>query len=170
MNGAGVYPISDAFYSPQAMLTDGMPWDVSGFSMPTLAKVARIPSEAFKMAFGTTDYQKQKDGSYKATQTLRDNSTKEIQIALGEAILHHGCKDGSLMNNLVGREVGTRVQSEPATGGSIFPPCLTPCPPHLPLDPIASAIKADKALGMQMKDLCKKYKKSIKQMSAILKS
>lgn len=162
MNGAACYPISSEWYSPAMMLTDGLPWDVAGLGETEQARMADIPDSAYVIAVGAKGYKK--DGAtLKATQTLYDGRMQEHSFTQAQQILHHGCKDGSLINVLSSRNGS---QGEPVTGGSSL------SPPHDTSGTQASLseqIQADKKGGMKWKDMMRKYKLSPAQLSKAIK-
>lgn len=107
MNGAGVYPFESVHYSPQMMLTDNIPWDVAGLSLSAFHKITFVPDSAYILTYGVTKCHKNSEGTITATKTLQDGTIGEIAFKLGDAILHHGCKDESLLDIICGIPVKT---------------------------------------------------------------
>lgn len=133
LNGAAVYPISAQYYNQKMMLMDGIPWDVAGMDEGIAPQRKEIPSDVYTVAFGTRDYKR--DGTrFTATQKLANGETKPFSFELNRQILHHGCKDGSLMDLLV------------------------PCAGSKPAMETSNPIKADRDAGMKWKDLMSKYR------------
>lgn len=104
MNGAGVYPISTAHYSKEALLSEQLPWDVAGFAGNELLKVHRIPKDVYLMGFRSKNFVKTGEHTFDAIREVINNVgvTEPYSINTTQAILHHGCKDGSLMDAVHG--------------------------------------------------------------------
>lgn len=138
MNGAAAYPISAQFYYDKMMLMEGLPWDVAGMNDETAsARRKDMPTEIYTMAFGTHGY-KREGQKFTATQQLHDQTTKPYEFTLDKQLLHHGCKDGTLIDCLVPQKKPTNL---------------------IPFED-AQGVKADAAAGMKWKDMLKKYKMS----------
>lgn len=165
MNGAGVYPISSQYYNIRMMLVDGIPWDVAGLGEEASARRKDIPQEAYALGFGTTAYKR--DGQhFTATQTLHDGNSRPYEFELREQILHHGCKDGSLMD-LLAEKVELKKPEPPAKDGlKSGSKILSSKEVKEKID----LIKSDRDAGMPWKELMKKHRMSPASLSLILKS
>jgi hypothetical protein len=112
MNGAGCYPFDPQHFSAVMMLADGAPWDVLGLSEVPY-KIAFIPDDAYLLTYGVThcvaDYVGAGEMTIKATKTVQDGTVTQISFVLKDQLLHHGCKDGSLIDLLEkAKEVKTK--------------------------------------------------------------
>lgn len=98
MNGGGVYP-NTANMPKYALLMDGLPWDVAGLT--ELHKIGEIPANVYIMAFGSTFYKKIGDNKYSCKQNFMNGDQHNLEIEIESThMLHHGCKDGSLIDCL----------------------------------------------------------------------
>lgn len=102
MNGAGVYPFEPTHFSQMMMLADGAPWDI--FLYERLDKIAFMPDSAYCLTYGVTECRMSIGGLFKATKTVQDGTVTSTEFELKDQILHHGCKDGSLIDCLTPRE------------------------------------------------------------------
>lgn len=99
MNGACCYPIANQWYNAAMILTDGAPWDVAGLNTGIEpARLAEVPDTAYEVQVGARDFVG--SGTLSGGQHLRDGKVKAITFTRAEHILHHGCKDGSLIDAL----------------------------------------------------------------------
>jgi hypothetical protein len=99
MNGAGCYSFDGQHYSPLMMLGDGAPWDVLGLA-ENQHKIAYIPDSAYSLTYGVTKCARKNSGAIAATKTVQDGTVSQCEFVLNGQILHHGCKDGSLIDLL----------------------------------------------------------------------
>lgn len=196
MNGAGVYPIVTDHYNQNMMLCETLPWDVAGLSNygGGLIKTADLGESFYSMGFGTRRYSKN-GSSFSATQTIA-GSDSPYTFNLTSQYLHHGCKDGSLIDCLMPAKEEVVV----ATKQVIEPPKIT-IPdrtqndaPKIQFDDkgriikqsninkakkvmdvkkldkqTVEEIKLDKEAGLSWKELMAKYKVTPAQLSKALK-
>ena len=151
MNGGGCYPLDAKPYNTKIMLAERLPWDVNGLCDEKLPQIGQL-NDIYAHHYGTHSYKKGKDG----LECLRGNNkdAQVIKVDLSGKIIHHGCKDGSLIDFLC--QPGSHgVQGDPVTGIDSFPPLKQP-----PVDTPswAEQAKADHAAGMKWRDLLAKYK------------
>lgn len=104
MNGAGCYSFDGIHYTPMMMLGEGAPWDVLGLS-ENQNKIAYIPDAAYALTYGITKCERKNETTFTATKTVQDGTVSQCEFELKEQILHHGCKDGSLIEILSKKEV-----------------------------------------------------------------
>lgn len=97
MNGAGIYTLDLGRFNAELMLADGAPWDVVGLSGGNLQQVSLTPDSAYMLTYGITECVKQADGTIKSVKTVQDGTVTDCVFKLDQHIIHHGCKDGSLM-------------------------------------------------------------------------
>ena len=178
MNGAGVYPCAQmngqlANYNQNLLLAETLPWDVAGLT--SLASIHSMPKNEYIHAFGTTEYVKDQE-MLQGKQTLMNGQTSQFIFKLGNQIIHHGCKDGSLIDALIGKAVAPREDPNRNAISNKFIPyevekeevkeveTKTPEPVELTLK---DKILKDKADGIPYKQLLKKYKLHPKKMKEI---
>jgi hypothetical protein len=132
LNGAAIYPTREFImagkepyflYSQEMMLATNTPWDVA--SLHNLYYCSSMPEGTYVQAFGTTNYKKsitEEEKYLTATQTLVDGTKKEINFNFtNQIMLHHGCKDGSLIDILIGKTIiptvkeSITVQTDPVS-------------------------------------------------------
>jgi hypothetical protein len=119
MNGACCYPIANQWYNEPMMLADGVPWDVAGLNTQREpARMAEVPDTAYEVQVGAEGFVG--TGSLSGGQRMRDGSVKPITFTPAEHILHHGCKDGSLIDALRLRH-GTQGEPAALQGGNESP-------------------------------------------------
>ena len=156
MTGAGVYSFLAQHYSENMMLMDGIPWDVAGLCAADSHKIYYIPESAYLHVFNSTNY-KIMDGNYVGQKKDMNGMTSEIKEPIAQHILHHGCKDGSLMRALGG--VSSSIEVPKKEKKIKYMQSFT-----LPIDDII----ADKKSGMSWHNLLRKYKVSPVSLKAIL--
>lgn len=169
MNGAGCYPFDPQHFNPIMMLGEGAPWDVLGLSNRDHV-IAYIPDEAYMLTYGITECARKEIG-FRAKKTTQDGKVSTIEFVLKEQLLHHGCKDGSLIDLL-------------------SKPIKIPVPVVKPPERLLAALKykskkrmpksaaraqnqkaeiiADRKNGMGWNDLIGKYRVNPKHLKAIL--
>jgi len=105
MNGGGVYPFGMQYFSPETMLVENVPWDVAGLTgQPFLKLVNDLGHTRYSMHFSTTEYKKLSEGKYGATKTPHGKPAFPITCDIFTThLIHHGCKDASLMDHLMGK-------------------------------------------------------------------
>lgn len=156
MNGAGVYPVSTQFYSQEAMMSQTLPWDVAGFAGMQLQKVHRIPNDVYLMGFRSRGLKKVADHTYSGEREIINQvgTNQPYTINTSNAILHHGCKDGSLMDAVLGKvPCGTSEPKPESLNASVIK-----LPEVTQLHPQTFDILKDHGVGMKWKDLISKYK------------
>jgi len=181
MNGAACYPIANSWYNERMMLTDGVPWDVAGMATNNQPeRLADVPEAAYAVHVGCRGFTTN-GSTLKAQQTDYTGKSELISFDLAQQILHHGCKDGSLIDVL---SLRNGASGEPTTG-TLGQPSETPgiqAPPKIkilptPGNPVAmlkrdvelrNKILVDKAGGMTYKKLLGKYKLNPKRLSYLL--
>ena len=153
MNGAAVYPISTSHYSKEALLSDQLPWDVAGFAGNELLKVHRIPREVYLMGFRSKNFVKTGENAFEGIREVINNAgaIEPCTLNTSQAILHHGCKDGSLMDAF-----SNPVQKSPTSNTN---------KPEVSKN---EEILKDHASGMKWKDLISKYKIAPVELKKIL--
>lgn len=174
MNGAAIYPArkdrEGRWYNAGMMLAKNIPWDVAG--MQDMTMCCGAGRDLYTHCFGTRSYVKNGD-SYTAVQRLHDGSESTKTIRIPEtALLHHGCKDGSLVDLLMGKgfvqettkNEGRPVDQEIKISISGNPLSVQFSPPSV----IENQVRSDKAAGMKWKELISKYKLSPKKLKEIL--
>jgi len=173
MNGAGVYPVSTHFYSQEAMMSQTLPWDVAGFAGMQLQKVHRIPNDVYLMGFRSKGFKKTEEHVYSGEREIINQvgTNQPYTINTSNAILHHGCKDGSLMDAVGGTLdqkvwVPVKVQDAPNTESLIAQ--VIKLPETTSIHPQMYDILKDHANGMKWKDLISKYKIAPKVLKSIL--
>lgn len=163
MNGGAVYPIDTRFYSQSTMIGDSLPWDVAGFAGNDLQKVAAIPNDVYVMVSRSYGYWKEDD---KIVGAQKHRKTGEVEryvpVDLTKALIHHGCKDGSLMDTLMGVKTQAAVLHSAPEAVSLPPPA----PPSI--QSREDQIRADKAADMKWKDLIRKYKIAPRDLKKVL--
>lgn len=95
MNGAAVYPRNAIDYSASFVLSGGNPWDINS-SKDIEGKVNDI-SDCYRITFGSFAF----SGSFTrwaCYQKFADGEVKMVEGAFARQFLHHGCKDGSLLD------------------------------------------------------------------------
>lgn len=106
LNGAAIYPTNNStprYYNEKMMLTMGLPWDVAGMGEGLLGFSTMLSQDKYIHAFGTWDYRKE-GNELTATQKLMTGAVFEKKYVLNGQIMHHGCKDGSLIDVLMGKK------------------------------------------------------------------
>lgn len=171
MNGSGVYPFGMQFFSSELMLVENMPWDVAGLSGLALEDVQDMTHLKYSMHFSTFLYKRTDPNHYEAIK--RPHLRPEFPITcdiLSTHLIHHGCKDASLMDDLMGKKESTLDITE--SFKDQFPKFVVSKKPpkkrrakkspnrktiqQTPSTP--EAIRADHKGGMKWKDLIKKHK------------
>ena len=172
MNGAGCYPFDASHYSPIMMLGDGAPWDVLGLADQP-HKIAYIPDSAYMLTYGITACKREGD-TITATKTVQDGTVSAVEFVLKEHLLHHGCKDGSLMGLFEkAKEVKTTAPIAPPV--RLLPALRYKAKSKKRMKKSAEraevnkeAIRADRAGGMGWNDLIGKYRVNPKHLKQIL--
>jgi len=167
LNGAAVYPTKmyalagksiRNLYPPDAMLADSLPWDVAGLT--NMNDFAPLDDRVYAHAFGTTNYRK--DGNkLEATQTLMNGVKTEKTYILGDQVLHHGCKDGSLMDVLMGTTNLTSISSSSVvpTKEKEVMPSATRIPLHSTGLPVTAEVRPSAEAPAPKKKYGKKAKR-----------
>lgn len=159
MNGAAIYPFGMQFFSDSTMLTENVPWDVAGLTGQSFMKLVNdMGHKRYSMHFSTSGYKKLSEGKYEATKTYVGGDPFQVVCdILDTHLLHHGCKDASLIDLLMGK----KVEEKPKVAVPKVEPSQSDS------DKVA-AIRADYVSGMKWKDLIKKHKLMPKELKAIL--
>lgn len=105
MNGAAIYPANAIDHSPRFVIGGGTPWDV--FASEDVLPICGDAKELLVKQFKTTEFKLDQAGNVVCRQhyprrngEIVDNSLVEPFLAY--AVLHHGCKDGSLLQLIRG--------------------------------------------------------------------
>lgn len=197
LNGAAVYPLGLKHYDPKALQVDGVPWDVAGLGHFAISRASALNDGQYAHAFGTKDYRKE-GNRLVATQTLMNGESREVSSELTTQFIHHGCKDGSLIDCLsnfkrqnakVEVMPNVRLDQPPADNVARKSNPSGQASPSKPIDidpkfkkqleefkgetvktpkDQIEEIKADHEAGMKWKELIKKYKISPAKLSKIL--
>lgn len=189
LNGAAIYPtknsntINKALYNEKMMLTNNIPWDVAGMSENLLSDATALSSEKYLHAFGTWNYRKH-ENELICTQKLMNGTIQEKRYVLNGQLIHHGCKDGTLIDILMTPKL--EENKVIAISNQIPPPKVTliesakvssiPVNPkkRIPravkrIDPeIVTKIKEDYKNGVKWKALIGKYRIGTTAMKGII--
>lgn len=104
MNGAAIYPFGMQHYGEQLMLVDNLPWDVAGLSGNKLRDVHDMTHAKYSMHFSTFEYRPVSAGRFKATKRPHGKAAFEVDVDTNGHWIHHGCKDGTLIQILMGKQ------------------------------------------------------------------
>lgn len=174
MNGAGIYPFGDRYFTPEIMLTDNAPWDVAGLTGPNFLRLVHdLNHTRYSMHFSTSEYKKIGEAKYSATKTPHGAAPFQVTCDIFPThLIHHGCKDASLMDDLMGKKFVT-VDLPPRNPGENYIESFKLNPPkfkkkrgakkspkakkekHEPSSP--EVIRAAYKKGMKWKDLIKTH-------------
>jgi len=169
------------------MLTENAPWDVAGLTGPNFLRLVHdLNHTRYSMHFSTTGYKKLSEGKYSATKTPHGSPAFEVVCDIFPThLIHHGCKDASLMDDLMGLkkpeepkldwnfEVDQKKASESFNKCPIEKKRRTKKSPkakkvkHEPSSP--EVIRAAHKAGMKWKDLIKTHRVMPAALSKILK-
>jgi len=166
MNGAGIYPIGLQHYTEAILLAENVPWDVFGLGENKILQITPL-NDQYIMAFSSAQYKK--DGNFLAYLKNVGNTSDKLSIDLSGKVIHHGCKDGSLID-ILAPVLANGVQREVATGSFPPPPVVSSPLKHAEPESFSwqTQAKADQKAGMKWLDLIKKYKKMPKDLKAAL--
>lgn len=105
MNGAAVYPFGEKYFTTDMMLVENAPWDVAGLTGSHFMKMAHdLGHTRYSMHFSTTQYKKLSEGKYSAIKTPHGAEPFGVTCDIFPThLIHHGCKDASLMDLLMGK-------------------------------------------------------------------
>lgn len=172
MNGAGVYPFDISHFSPMMMLGDGAPWDVIGLGGDQQHKIAYIPDSAYVMTYGVTKC-KRIDGKITAVKKVQNGDVSDCVFEIKEHLLHHGCKDGSLIDLISKGEKDAVAPDDRLKQSATAWRRKNPIPrkpkqvkPTREIDD--EAVRADQQAGMKWPQLIGKYRVTPANLKKIL--
>lgn len=163
VNGAAIYPAhldqKANFYSPAMMLMEGVPWDVAGMGDLVIPMTTPLGKDIYSHAFGTRNY-REENGKIVADQKFMDDTTHLKEVSIEGCLLHHGCKDGSLIDLLMGKTTPKTIQV----------PVLDQVEVETESSPksLEESIISDYLNGLNWPQLISKYKISPKRLKQIL--
>lgn len=157
MNGAGIYPFGMGFFNQEMMLTDNIPWDVAGLSGNTLRLVHNMGYDKYAMHFSTWEYNQVGERSFTCIKRRHAGPEEPDKCTLTAQWIHHGCKDGTMIDLLMGKEKPPIVVTPPE-----------PVKKSGKTGYDEAAIIADHKDGMKWQALIGKYKIAPKVLKSIL--
>jgi len=162
MNGAGIYPtqFSQAI-KPSAFIIDNIPWDVAALQLPS-PYIAEIPKSVYEMGFGTTNFRL--DGDLLLAEQTIGKEVLEYSFQIKEQLLHHGCKDGSLIDILI--NPSEKKEYNPKSVNDVV---LESVNEPTDDDKIKNRIVEDFKSGVPYRMILKRNRRSAKFISSVLK-
>jgi hypothetical protein len=177
LNGVAIYPTrkdsASMHYNQNMMLDQSLPWDVAGMRENLMTFSQHIGADKFSHFFGTWDYRKDGD-TIVCTQKTMDGQTSEKKWKQDAQLLHHGCKDGSLVDILMGKA----IQEQPIPMAKTVeqkevipsaPAIRETSPAGLPVTeevrPSSNPRRMKKRRGRRIVEKVEKYNKTVKRKS-----